>query len=181
MAEVGGKNEYSIDEGLEAAGFGAFQWILCILSGIGFCATTVELISVSLLRVPLQAAWPEVSNERFALIMSSTFAGELIGGLAWGAISDRMGRRTSFICTALMAAIFGLMASISPNFYFFAACRFFLGIAIGMEIKVFLGITCIGGSLAVDFVYFIEFVPATARGFRTTFIIFLGICACKSP
>jgi putative MFS transporter len=125
--------QFTIDEALEAVGFGKFQWILLILSGIGFCATTVELISVSLLRGPLMAQWKYVQNERFALLMSATFAGELLGGLIWGSISDRMGRRSTFAGTALMAAIFGMMGSICPCFYTFTITRFFLGMAIGKQ------------------------------------------------
>lgn len=36
----------------------------------------------------------------------------------------------------------------------------------------------VGGSLSIDFVYFVEFVPTKSRGFRTPFIILLGIMAC---
>jgi putative MFS transporter len=161
------KGNYSIDEALESVGFGRFQWTLLLLSGIGFCATTVELISVSLLRAPLMEQWPDVPDWKFAYLASATFAGELLGGLGWGAISDRLGRKTTFAGTALMAAIFGMMGAFVPCFYTFAITRFCLGLAIG-------------GSLAIDFVYFVEFVPATSRGFRTTFIILLGIMACKS-
>lgn len=156
---------FTIDEALESVGFGHFQWILLALSGVGFFATTVELISMSILKMPLRGEWQYVDNERFALLMSATFAGELIGGLLWGTISDRLGRRTAFLGTALMAAIFGVAGSMAPGIYIFALTRFFLGIAIG-------------GSLSIDFVYFVEFVPATRRGFRTTFIILLGVLAC---
>lgn len=37
-----------------------------------------------------------------------------------------------------------------------------------------------GGCLSIDFVYFVEFVPVKSRGIRSTFIILLGIMACKS-
>lgn len=157
---------YTIDEALEAVGFGRFQWILLFLSGLGFCATTVELISVSLLRRPLLETWPHINGERFALLMSATFVGELLGGLLWGLMTDRVGRRVVFVGTAFMAALFGMLGSVMPNFYAFAVTRLLLGLAIG-------------GCLAIDFVYFVEFVPAKSRGFRTTFIILLGIMACR--
>jgi MFS family permease len=93
------------------------------------------------------------------------FGGELLGGLAWGSISDRFGRRFTFIGTAALATVFGLLSAACPSFNMFLLCRFGLGMAIG-------------GSLSIDFIYFVEFVPASTRGIRTTFIIFLGICAC---
>lgn len=155
---------FTLDEGLEAVGFGRFQLVLLILSGIGFCATTAELISVSLLRAPLRASFPYVQDQLFGYAMSATFAGELLGGLGWGLVGDKLGRRWPFVGTALMAAIFGMLGAFVPCFYTFLITRFALGLAIG-------------GSLAIDFVYFVEFVPAAKRGFRTTFIILLGIMA----
>lgn len=129
----GGQATYTIDEALDTVGFGRFQWVLLLLSGIGFCATTVELISISLLRAPLMEYWPTVTNQRFAILASATFAGELLGGLLWGVISDRLGRRKAFLGTALMAGLFGLLGAFSPCFHAFALTRFFLGIAIGIS------------------------------------------------
>lgn len=115
----------------------------------------------------LQGAWPElsVSNRKVSLLQSSVFAGELLGGLIWGTLSDKLGRRGTFIGTAGMASIFATLAAFSPSYWAFVICRFALGIAIG-------------GSLSIDFIYFVEFVPSKSRGVRTSFIIFLGICAC---
>lgn len=128
-------------------------------------ATTVELIIMSLIAAPLISEWKLAEGE-FSLIQSFVFGGELLGGVCWGVLSDKLGRRSTFIGTAAMATVFGLLSACAPNFKFFLATRLGLGVAIG-------------GSLAIDFVYFVEFVPASNRGFRTTFIIFLGICACK--
>lgn len=132
-AMKGEQATYTIDEALDTVGFGRFQWVLLLLSGIGFCATTVELISISLLRAPLMEYWPKVTFPRFALLASVTFAGELFGGLLWGIISDLLGRRKAFLGTAFMAGLFGLLGAFSPCFYTFALTRFFLGIAIGID------------------------------------------------
>lgn len=159
--------QFSLDEGLESVGFGRFQWMLLVLSGIGFCATTVELILVSLIKGLLMEQWPKVGNEKFALLTSVTFAGEIIGGFFWAAVSDRLGRRKTFAGTALVAAVSGMLGSVAPCFYTFTITRFFLGAAMG-------------GCLSIDIIYFLEFVPTVSRGFRTTFIIFMGICACTT-
>jgi len=127
-------------------------------------ATTVELILMSLLQGPMMAEW-KMSNQKLSLLQSCMFGGELIGGLFWGSISDRLGRRFTFVGTAALATVFGLLSSAAPNFNLFIASRFGLGLAIG-------------GSLSIDFIYFAEFVPSKSRGVRTTFIILLGICAC---
>lgn len=112
---------------------------------------------------PLSAEWSS-SHKQLSLLQTCMFGGELVGGLVWGGLSDRFGRRLTFIGTAALATVFGLASSVAPSLSWFLAARFGLGLAIG-------------GSLSIDFVYFIEFVPAKSRGFRTTFVIFLGICA----
>lgn len=122
---------YTIDEALESIGFGPFQCHLLFLSGIGFFATNVELIGVSLLRAPLQAAFPQLSNHRFGWLSSVTFMGELVGGLLWGWIGDRWGRRIAFRGTALVAAVAGCLGALAPCFYTLALTRFILGLAIG--------------------------------------------------
>lgn len=125
---------FNIDEGLDAAGFGRFQWALLALSGVGFFATTIELISVSLLRQPFLERWPALDNSRFGSLMSATFIGELLGGLFWGWLADKTGRRFTFIGTAFMAGFFGCLGAIAPCFYTFLITRFFLGCAIGTQI-----------------------------------------------
>ncbi len=106
-----------------------------------------------------------VTHKQFSLQQSCTFAGELLGGLLWGSLTDKLGRRLTFIGTAALATFFGLLSAVSPNFSTFLITRFGLGVAIG-------------GSLLIDLIYFAEFVPTKSRGIRTTVIIFLGICAC---
>jgi MFS family permease len=160
----GKRCKYSIDEALESVGFGWFQWILLALSAIGFFATTTELIAVTFLRGPFLTNYPDIDNQIFAFVPMATFAGELVGGLTFGLLSDRFGRRLSFLMTAACAAIFGIAGALAPGFYVFVILRFFLGIGIG-------------GSLTMDFIYFIEFVPTRLRGYRTPVVVFFGITA----
>lgn len=153
----------TVDEALDYVGFGKFQKLLLLLSGIGFSSTTIELIMVGSIRESLIKEWG-LNNKHFSLLSSLTFLGEILGGIIWGLISDKLGRKPTFIGTAFTAALFACLAALSQNLTSLIICRFLLGFAIG-------------GSLAIDFIYFVEFVPANSRSFRTTFIIFLGICA----
>ena len=122
---------------------------------------------MSMIAGPMMKEW-NISYKEISMLQSSMFGGELLGGLFWGTLSDKLGRRLTFTGTAALATVFGILASYSFSFNMFLVCRFGLGLAIG-------------GSLSVDFIYFVEFVPASTRGIRTTFIIFLGICACTDP
>lgn len=128
-------------------------------------ATTVEIIITTMILGALAYEWP-YSLHILGNMQSALFAGELLGGFLWGNLSDLIGRRVSFVGTAVLATLFSGLCALSPNFYTLLASRFGLGLAIG-------------GSLSIDFVYFVEFVPARSRGVRTTWIIFFGICACN--
>ena len=60
-----------------------------------------------------------------------TFLGELIGGVFWGWIGDRFGRRKSFIGTVALSTLFGFLSAAAPSFYWLVAFRLLLGIALG--------------------------------------------------
>jgi len=158
---------FTIDEALETIGFGRFQWMLLALAGLGFCGTTVELIIVPLIKAPMLVQWPHISKFQYSLLSSLTFAGELLGGLLWALISDRFGRRLPWIGTAAMAACVGMLSAFAPCFHALLILRFVLGMAIG---------SC----LAIDFVYFAEFMPASSRRRRTLLIILIGVLGCKA-
>jgi MFS family permease len=122
------------------ASFAFWFWVL-YLHDIGglvthhtLVATTVELILMAIVSPKLQGAWPELlaSNRKVSLLQSSVFAGELLGGLIWGTLSDKLGRRGTFMGTAVMASIFATLAAFSPSYWAFVICRFALGIAIGI-------------------------------------------------
>lgn len=49
-----------------------------------------------------------LSNFEEAFLASMVFAGELGGGIFWGPIADKFGRRPTFIVSALLIAVAGL-------------------------------------------------------------------------
>jgi len=154
-------SQFTLEEALEAIGFGKFQIKLLFLCGAGYAAGTIELILVALLL-------PEISDEfdleplQASIFSSVTFLGELVGGILWGWISDKFGRRISFTGTVILSTFFGLISAAAPNYFWLCFFRFFLGVALG-------------GNLSVDFVLFLEFVGSKTRGFYATFIILFGI------
>lgn len=93
---------------------------------------------------------------------SATFLGEIIGGFVWSFASDRIGREPVFLMTSLLMFIFSFSLVFARSYSSFCLLRGLLGFAIG-------------GGLSVDFIYFIECVPARNRSFRTAFIILIGI------
>lgn len=152
---------YTIDEALDAVGFGPFQWMLWLLSGVGFGASTVQMLLPSI-AIPLVRAAFGIDDKRAGLLITVLFIGEIVGGMAWAWIADRVGRRATFVGTAAVTALFGLLSAFAPSFALLLLARFLVGIGLG-------------GALSIDLVYFLEFVPARNRSRRTTGIIFVGI------
>ena len=71
---------------------------------------------------------------------SLVFPGWIIGMLICGTISDRYGRKPILYITIFYCAAVAFISSFSPTYWFFALCRFLLGIGIGKRPKMGWGI-----------------------------------------
>jgi MFS family permease len=77
--------------------------------------------------------------------------GAVIGALVFGRLADRLGRKKLFLITLALYAAATLATAFSPNFVFFALCRFATGLGIGGEYAAI--------NSAID-----ELIPARVRG-----------------
>lgn len=77
--------------------------------------------------------------------------GAVIGALVFGRLADRLGRKKLFLVTLAVYAAATLATAFSPNFGFFALCRFATGLGIGGEYAAI--------NSAID-----ELIPARVRG-----------------
>lgn len=84
-------------------------------------------------------------------VVSSALFGSMIGALAVGPISDRIGRRKIIAASAVLFGIAALGAAVSPSAIVLIAARIVLGLAVG-------------ASTATIPVYISEIAPAVRRG-----------------
>lgn len=77
--------------------------------------------------------------------------GAVLGALLFGRLADRLGRKKLFLVTLAVYTAATLATALSPNFAFFALCRFVTGLGIGGEYAAI--------NSAID-----ELVPARVRG-----------------
>ncbi|OQS00033.1 hypothetical protein THRCLA_06293 [Thraustotheca clavata] len=142
-------NAISIHDAIKLVGYGRFQQILFVVSGLMFMADAVEVMLLSFLQILVKDEW-NLSYAQQAGITAAVFAGELPGALFWGFFGDKYGRRMGFLWSTLCIAVFGLLSAFATNVYYLMLCRAFVGFGVA-------------GSL-IPFDLMAEFLPDDQRG-----------------
>ncbi|WFD26751.1 hypothetical protein MNAN1_001738 [Malassezia nana] len=137
----------------EHIGMNAWQWWLLVVAGMGWFLDNawLQLIAVILPQVEAEfftAADLEHPQNNSAFLTLSLFAGMVVGATLWGYLADIVGRRVSFNVTLLICGVFGIAAGGAKSFTALAGL---------------VGASCfgIGGSLPVDGMLFLEFLPGS--------------------
>jgi len=88
--------------------------------------------------------------------------GMLIGGVLWGVLGDKLGRRTALLATIGMYSLANIANGFVVTVEQYAVLRFIAGIGLAGELGM--GVTLVA-----------ELMPAKYRGYGTTVISFLGL------
>ena len=75
--------ETALDRTIDHIGMGRYQVMLLILSGFGYLADNMWLQGIAIVLPRVQDEW-NVHDRWIGLLSSSTFAGMMVGALAWG-------------------------------------------------------------------------------------------------
>jgi predicted MFS family arabinose efflux permease len=100
---------------------------------------------------------PAELNYLSGSINSLFIFGWAIGGFFWGLISDKIGRKKSFILAVASYGIFTILTGYMTNWYGIMACRFFSGFGVG-------------GDLVIAFTLLSEVWPQKSRAVYTGFL-----------
>lgn len=98
---------------------------------------------------------------------AGTQIGAVIGALLGGWLTDRLGRRTIFLSSMVLFAIFAILQGFAPDMFSLAIIRCFAGIPVGADV-------------ANGFTYLMEIMPKAKREVmanRWQFMFSLGIIA----
>ena len=141
------------DEALALVGTGTVQRRMLLLCGLANASDAVELLCVSLV---LPAVGPDGASLRLSVpqlagLSAALFWGAMVGTLAWGVLSDAIGRRRSLSLAMAVAAGFGLLSSAAGSFGTLVLCRTLAGIGVG-------------GSIPVVYAWLSEWLSTEARG-----------------
>ncbi|CAD6198566.1 unnamed protein product [Caenorhabditis auriculariae] len=125
-----GQRTFTVDEAVEALGFGRFQIKLSILTGLAWMADAMEMMLLSLISPALACEWG-ISSVQQALVTTCVFSGMMLSSTFWGKICDRFGRRKGLTFSTLVACLMGALSSMSPHFYVLLLFRGLTGFGIG--------------------------------------------------
>ena len=144
--------ETMIPARLDRLPWSRFHWLLVVGLGITWILDGLEVTLMGAISAVLQRT--DVlgfSAAQIGLISSAYLAGAVVGGLIFGHLTDRFGRRTFFF-VSLSTYLVGVgLTAISWNLASFAAFRFLTGAGIGGEYSAV--------NSAID-----ELIPARFRG-----------------
>lgn len=106
------------------------EWRSLSLAGLGWTFESYDSFLLSLL-LPTLALQFGLSKAQLGVFTSITAAGQIIGGILFGYVSDRLGRvRTALLCIGIYSLFSGLLA-FAPNEHWFATIRFFGALGMG--------------------------------------------------
>ncbi|KAJ4709127.1 organic cation/carnitine transporter 7-like [Melia azedarach] len=150
---------YTLDDALTFMGFGKFQGLALVYSGLACFGDSMEIMILSFVGTAVGSQWRLSSSEE-SIITTVVFAGMLVGAYSWGLISDNYGRRKSMLGGAMVISVTGLLSALSPNY---------------TSLVILRGVTGTGlGCGQVFFSWFLEFVPPSNRGMWMTIFATFG-------
>ncbi|MFI9400897.1 MFS transporter [Nocardia sp. NPDC052316] len=136
---------------------------LVLLVGAGLFFDLYELFLAGTITGVLKQQM-HLSTFQLSGIVGSAFAGQFLGALVLGRLSDVFGRRRMFMINIALYSGFTLLGAFSPNIRFLMATRFLAGLGIGAE-------------MTVSDTYLSEVVPPQVRGRMIAMAYTIGFCA----
>ncbi len=141
---------WTLEEAIEAVGFGRFQRKLLWICGAGWAADAMEVLIIAFVIPAVMKEWG-LSSQQAGVLGTAIFVGMLLGAWFWGTLSDYIGRKWGFQLTVLVDSVFGFLSALAPNFPLLVLLRALTGFGVG-------------GTLPVDYAIFAEYLPREKRG-----------------
>ena len=88
LPQPGERAEFTVDEAIEAIGFGMFQLRLTVFAALVWVSDAMEMMMLAVLAPAVQCLW-SLSTYQEAMITTVVFVGMMIGSSPYGVICDR--------------------------------------------------------------------------------------------
>lgn len=136
-----------------------------LIAALGYFVDIYDLVLFSVVRVDSLKAiglQDDALLSTGAYLLNMQLAGFLIGGLLWGVMGDRMGRKKVLFGSILIYSLANIANAFVTTVDQYALCRLIAGIGLAGEIGA--GITLVA-----------ELMPRHLRGYGTTFVAAVGV------
>jgi putative MFS transporter len=134
-------------------------------AALGYFVDLYDIVIFGVVRVAsltdIGVTGDELTSKGILLLNLQMF-GMLIGGVGWGIIGDKIGRRFALIATIAMYSLANIANGLVNDLMSYAVLRFIAGVGLAGELGT--GITLVA-----------EILPKQYRGYGTTIIAFLGL------
>lgn len=140
----------TVEDGIRAAGVGAFQKRLFVIFGLVWAADAMQVLAIGF-SAPSIAVSFGITVPQALQTGTLFFLGMLIGAFVFGRLADRIGRRPVLFIAIILDAIFGVASAFAPDLQWLLVARFLTGLGVG-------------GTLPVDYAMMAEFLPSDRRG-----------------
>ncbi|XP_008207955.1 synaptic vesicle glycoprotein 2B isoform X2 [Nasonia vitripennis] len=138
------------EDAIKQAGVGYFQALAAFYVGLCLAADTVEFFVVPYI-LPSAEVELCIEDSEKGWLGNITLMGLALGGICWGGLGDRLGRRRSLLSAMAVHALFSGVATFMPTYGTFMTTRFCSAVGVG-------------GSLPLAFAYLAECCPRSSRG-----------------
>ena len=136
-----------------------------IVAALGYMVDMYDLFLFNIVRVPSLKELGLSKEELFTkglYILDIQMAGMLIGGILWGIIGDKKGRRSVLFGSILMYSLANVANGFITSFDQYVVLRFIAGVGLAGELGA--GITLVA-----------EILPKNIRGYGTTLVATVGV------
>jgi len=158
----------SSSSGSATSAVSPFSYLLklpVIVAALGYMVDMYDLFLFNIVRVPSLKDLGLSKEELFTkglYILDIQMAGMLIGGILWGVIGDKKGRRSVLFGSILMYSLANVANGFITSFDQYVILRFIAGVGLAGELGA--GITLVA-----------EILPKHIRGYGTTLVATVGV------
>lgn len=140
----------SVDNIIETLPVTKTHIFIVVAAALGFMFDSMDTYIVSYAMPSIIEEW-NIDSVTNGMLTSAGVWGMFAGAILWGPITDRFGRKTSFILTVLGFSILTGLTALTTNVFQFGVMRFLTGLFLG-------------GMIPVDTALTSEYISAKYRG-----------------
>ncbi|NXK09903.1 SVOP protein, partial [Herpetotheres cachinnans] len=117
---------FTVEEAVEAIGFGRFHIMLFLIMGSTGVAEAMEIMLIAVVSPLIRCEW-QLQDWQVALVTTMVFFGYMVFSIVLGLLADRYGRWKILLLSFLWAAYFSLLTSFAPSYIWFVFLRAMVG------------------------------------------------------